>query len=48
MVWHECRWALAGIGIFGVAWIWALLTSMGIVRSTRPQAGPGTKPPIIR
>jgi hypothetical protein len=47
-LWHECRWALAGLGIFGVAWIWALLTSMGILRAARAQAAPGTKPPIIR
>ncbi len=47
-VWRECRGALAGLGIFGVAWIWALLTSMGILRAARAQAAPGTKPPVIR
>lgn len=47
-IWYGCRWALAGLGLFGMAWIWALLTSMGILRAARSQAAPGAKPPVIR
>lgn len=46
--WRECRWAVAGLGIFGAAWLWALVTSMGILRAARAQAAPDAKPPVIR
>ncbi|MGC3961608.1 MAG: hypothetical protein QM813_27900 [Verrucomicrobiota bacterium] len=46
-LWREGRWALAGLGIFGTAWLWAMLTGLNLLRSTRSQADPGTKPPVI-
>jgi len=47
-IWRKCRWALAGLGLFGVAWIWAFLTNLGILRESRSHAGTGAKPPVIR
>lgn len=47
-LWRGCRMPLAGIGLFGVAWIWAFLTNMGILRASRAPASPGAKPPVIR
>lgn len=47
-VWRECRWALAGLGCFATAWLWALFTSLSLLRTTRPTAASGTKPPLIR
>ena len=36
--WQEVRWALLGIGIFAVGWIWALATSLSILsESTQSQ-----------
>ena len=32
-IWVRLRWALGGIVIFGVAWVWALVTSLSILRT---------------
>jgi len=44
--WHLLRWALLGIGLFLLTWIWALLTSFQILRSAR-LAEPGASPPRL-
>ena len=31
MIWHEIRWPLAGLGLFGAALLWAAITSMQIL-----------------
>ena len=31
IIWHEIRWPLAGLGIFGVSWLWAAITSLQIL-----------------
>src|SRR5258708_33456343 len=43
-LWLELRWALAGFGIFGIGWLWALGTSLGIIQGSRKTAAP---PPIM-
>ena len=45
-MWLAVRWALLGIGIFGFAWLWALVTSLAIVRSAA-QPAPSTIPPRL-
>lgn len=45
-VWQAVRWALLGIGLFAVAWLWALTTNAAILRSAR-RAEPNEKPPIL-
>jgi len=45
-MWLAVRWALLGIGIFGFAWLWALATSLAIVRSAA-QPAPSTIPPRL-
>jgi hypothetical protein len=45
-MWNRAHWALLGIGIFALAWLWALTTSVGIVREARageflPPRSPG-------
>lgn len=47
-IWLGCRWALLGLALFGVSWVWALLTNLAILRQSRSQAQPGEKPPLIR
>jgi hypothetical protein len=37
-MWLALRWALLGMGIFGVSWLWALASSYGIVRSAKNDA----------
>ena len=44
-VWHGCRWALLGMGLFGVAWLWALFTNWGMLAAARPPADAGTPTP---
>lgn len=44
--WHLLRWALLGIAIFLFAWIWALLTSLQLLRSAR-SAESGAVPPRL-
>lgn len=34
-VWLHLRWALLGLGLFAVAWLWALGSSLGILSEAR-------------
>lgn len=34
-IWRELRWVLAGFGLFGVAWCWALGTSLLVMRKAQ-------------
>jgi hypothetical protein len=34
-LWRQVRWALAGVGIFVFAWLWALITSLNVLRESR-------------
>jgi len=43
-IWLAVRWALLGMGVFGLTWIWALITSMAIVRSAKSSGAP---PPLV-
>jgi hypothetical protein len=45
-VWLEVRWALLGMALFAVAWLWALGTSLLIVAESRSGEGPGVPPKI--
>jgi hypothetical protein len=36
--WMAVRWAVAGIGLFGVAWLWALASSVMILHQARTTA----------
>jgi len=46
-IWQACRWALLGLGLFGLAWIWALVTSWSIVHQARRSPTLAAKPPRI-
>jgi hypothetical protein len=44
-MWLHLRWAVLGIGIFLIAMLWALASSLGIMAESRK---PGTKsPPVL-
>ena len=45
-VWREVRWALLGIGLFAIAWLWAMGTNAGILRQAR-HAEEKAKPPKL-
>jgi hypothetical protein len=34
-IWFKMRWALLGIGVFALGWLWALATSLAIVQSAK-------------
>jgi hypothetical protein len=36
-IWMRLRWALGGVGLFGIAWVWALVTSLSILRMPRAE-----------
>ena len=40
------RWAALGMALFGVGWLWALITSIGIVQSAK-RAESDKRPPRI-
>jgi hypothetical protein len=40
------RWAVLGMALFGVSWLWALASNAAILRSAR-QASAGEKPPVL-
>lgn len=46
-LWFASRWALLGMVCFGVSWLWALITSLSVLRQARSQARPGEQPPVI-
>ncbi|MDB6016518.1 MAG: hypothetical protein JWR19_1007 [Pedosphaera sp.] len=35
MVWLPVRWALLGIGIFAIGWLWAMASSLAILAQAR-------------
>jgi hypothetical protein len=43
---REVRWALLGIGLFAIAWVWALGTNAGILRQAQ-RTGEKVKPPKL-
>ena len=45
-IWLGVRWALLGMALFGVSWLWALATSAAILRSARV-AATNEKPPVL-
>jgi hypothetical protein len=45
-LWRACRWTLLGMGLFGLAWIWAQVTSLCILKEARDKSG-DSRPPII-
>lgn len=45
-LWKAVRWALVGIGLFAVSWLWSLATNAAILRSARETAI-RVKPPIL-
>jgi hypothetical protein len=53
--WGLVRWALLGIGIFGVGWLWAIGTGLQILHSAKnvepanvpPRLGSSTIPPKL-
>jgi hypothetical protein len=46
-IWPVLRWALVGIGLFGMTWLWALQTSLSVVREAK-QADAAKAPPPLR
>ena len=45
-MWLVLRWPVLGIGIFCVGWVWALATSLQILRSSKKPA-PASVPPRL-
>jgi hypothetical protein len=43
-LWLALRWALLGLGVFALGWLWALVTSACLLR----QAARNTPPPLAR
>lgn len=44
-VWLRVRWAMGGIGVFLLATLWALSSSLSILREAKANATP---PPVMR
>ena len=34
-MWHAAKWPLAGMALFGVAWIWGAVTGLGLVAKAK-------------
>ena len=45
-IWLAVRWALLGMALFGVSWLWALATNAAILRFAR-EAATKEKPPVL-
>ena len=46
-MWHPMRWAVLGIGLFAVAWLWSLASSMAILSAAR-KAEQKLPPPLLK
>ena len=46
-VWQMVRLPLAGIGIFGIGWIWGFLTGLSIVRQAK-ESPASPVPPLLK
>jgi putative Mn2+ efflux pump MntP len=46
-LWRNVRWALLGIGLFAVSWLWSLSTNAEILRSARKLEAK-EKPPVLK
>jgi hypothetical protein len=44
-IWMSVRWALLGMLVYAVSWLWSLATSLNILREAR-QVGPEVPPKI--
>jgi ABC-type dipeptide/oligopeptide/nickel transport system permease component len=40
------RWALLGLGVFAVGWLWGLVSGLGIVHAAK-RAEAANKPPVL-
>ena len=47
-MWHVLKWAVLGIGLFLVAWLWALATSLWILRGARAGERSNAPPPFYK
>ena len=43
-MWLVMRWALLGLGLFGLGWLWALLTSLAILSEAKKTEAGGVPP----
>ncbi len=44
-IWLAVRWAALGLGIFALSWLWALASSVGLLREAARTGAP--KPPVM-
>jgi hypothetical protein len=44
-LWLRIRWFLLGMGVFGAGWLWALGSSLGILREAK--VPPPAAPPVM-
>jgi putative Mn2+ efflux pump MntP len=43
-IWRALKWPLIGFGLFLLGWLWALVTGVGIVLSSRKAEGSNVPP----
>lgn len=43
-LWLGVRWALLGMGVFAASWLWALISSLGILRGAVRSRSPSPPP----
>ncbi len=46
-MWWHIRWALLGMGLFGCGWVWALLSSNGILREATSEVEQKVPPKLL-
>jgi putative Mn2+ efflux pump MntP len=46
-LWRNVRWALLGIGLFAMSWLWSLATNAEILRSAK-RDNERAKPPVLQ
>jgi hypothetical protein len=46
-IWVQLRWALLGLGVFLISMVWALVTSVAILASSRRVDATNKPPPLV-
>ena len=44
-LWLKLRWFLLGVGVFGIGWLWAMGSSLGILLEAKK--APAAAPPVM-
>ena len=46
MLWTQLKWPLLSIGVFGIAWVWSMITSLQVLEEAKQAERRRAPPPL--